>query len=216
MEQEQVTLFAQNRTLTGKKTRALRRQGITPVHVYGLEDPPLSLQAESGQVLAVLRTAGYTTPVNVRVQGEEETVTLIREIDRHPVTGDVRHVDFMRVDPKRRVEVRVPVILINQEDAEGARGGAGFVTQGTYEVTVLARPFDAPNEILADCTVLKTLESTITVADLSYPAGVEPAGDTAQNVAWVQPPRVSSEETDEAPQDPLIPESAQTSQPNPL
>ncbi len=188
---DQITLTAQTRTVTGKKTRALRRQGIMPIHVYGLADPPMSLQAEQGEVMAALRTAGYTTPVTVKVKGMKENVTLIREIDKHPVTGAVRHVDFMRVDPNRRIEVRVPVVLINQEDAEGARGGAGFVTQGVYEVTVLARPFDAPQEILADCSALETLESSVTVADLQYPADVEPSGDASQNVAWIQPPRVA-------------------------
>ena len=191
---DQIVLSAQTRTVTGKKTRALRRQGVMPIHVYGLDDPPLSLQAESSQVMIVLRSAGYTTPVSVSVDGKGETVTLIREIDKHPVTGSVRHVDFLRVDPTRRIEVRVPVILINQEDAEGARGGAGFVTQGIYEVTVMARPFEVPNEILADCTALETLESSITVADLNYPADVEPSGDANQNVAWIQPPRVIEED----------------------
>ena len=191
---DQIVLSAQTRTVTGKKTRALRRQGVMPIHVYGLDDPPLSLQAESSQVMIVLRSAGYTTPVSVSVDGKGETVTLIREIDKHPVTGSVRHVDFLRVDPTRRIEVRVPVILINQEDAEGARGGAGFVTQGIYEVPVMARPFEVPNEILADCTALETLESSITVADLNYPTDVEPSGDVNQNVAWIQPPRVIEED----------------------
>ena len=187
---DQIVLSAQARTATGKKTRALRRQGVMPIHVYGLKDPPLSLQAESSRVMAVLRSAGYTTPVSVNVDGKNETVTLVRVIDKHPVTGSVRHVDFMRVDPTVRIEVRVPVVLFNQEEAEGARGGAGFVTQGVYEVMVLARPFEVPNEIRADCSVLDSFEASITVADLVYPAGVEPAGDVNQNIAWVQPPRV--------------------------
>ena len=191
---DQIVLSAQARTATGKKTRALRRQGVTPIHVYGLADPPLSLQARSSQVIAVLRSAGYTTPVSVSVDGKNEAVTLVREIDKHPVTGSIRHVDFMRVDPTRRIEVRVPVVLFNQEEAEGARGGAGFVTQGLYEVMVLARPFDVPNEIRADCSVLETLESSITVADLVYPAGAEPSGDLNQNIAWIQPPRVVEED----------------------
>ena len=176
----QIVLSAQTRTATGKKTRALRRQGLMPIHVYGLADPPLSLQAASSQVMTVLQSAGYTTPVSVSIDGEDETVTLIREIDKHPVTGSIRHVDFMRVDPTVLIEVRVPVILFNQEEAEGARGGAGFVTQGVYEITVMARPFDVPNEIRADCSVLETLESSITVGDLNYPAGAEPSGDLNQ------------------------------------
>ena len=191
---DQIVLSAQARTATGKKTRALRRQGVTPIHVYGLADPPLSLQARSSQVIAVLRSAGYTTPVSVSVDGKNEAVTLVREIDKHPVTGSIRHVDFLRVDPTVRIEVRVPVVLFNQEEAEGARGGVGFVTQGLYEVMVLARPFDVPNEIRADCSVLETLESSITVADLVYPAGAEPSGDLNQNIAWIQPPRVVEED----------------------
>ena len=96
---DQIVLSAQTRTATGKKTRALRRQGVTPIHVYGLADPPLSLQARSSQVMAVLRSAGYTTPVSVSVDGKNEAVTLVREIDKHPVTGSIRHVDFHESRP---------------------------------------------------------------------------------------------------------------------
>lgn len=192
---EAVNLTASPRTALGKKVRALRRSGIIPLHVYGLAADPLSLQAPLVDLRVALKAAGYTTPITVKVPGGEESATLVREIARHPVTGDILHVDFLRVSRDVAVEVDVPIVLVNTEDAPGTRGGAGVVTQGLYEVTVLALPFDVPSEIEVDCSVLVDLDAVIRVEDLKLPPGVEHAGATDAQVAWIQPPRVSEEPT---------------------
>jgi large subunit ribosomal protein L25 len=189
-----VTLTATSRTATGKKNRALRRTGQVPVHLYGLLDPPQTLQASLQDVRQVLRTAGITTPVRVHVEGSPEAVALVRDIDRHPVSGDLLHVDFQRVDPDKPVETRVPLRVENASSAPGTRGGAGVVTQGLYEVTVRAKPFDIPRELVADCMKLVAFDSVIKVSDLDYPAGVEAAGNVSANVVWIQAPRVTKVE----------------------
>ena len=121
-------------------------------------------------------------------------VTLVRVVSRHPVTGDLQHVDLLRVDPAKPVEVRVPVRLINANVAPGTRGGAGVVTQGMYEVLVLAKPFDVPHELVADCSKLVSFDSAIRVADLDLPQDVAPSGNVNQQVVWIQAPRVTKVE----------------------
>ncbi len=189
-----LVLHADTRTTMGKKNRALRAQGIIPIHVYGLDDAPQSLQADQRHLISVVREAGRTTPVTVESLGGNQDVTLVRDVATHPVSGALLHVDFLRVDLTQAVEAPVPVYLINQEAAPGARGGAGFVTQGIYEVVLSARPGDIPNQLEADCSVLESLDSAVLASDLPLPDGVALAGSPDDRVAWIQPPRVIAED----------------------
>ena len=189
-----LVLKADPRTAMGKKNRALRASGIIPIHVYGLDDAPQSLQAEGRRLISVVREAGRTSPVIVETNDGSTDVTLVREIATHPVSGDVLHVDFLRVDPDQTVEAPVPVVLFNQDIAPGTRGGAGFVTQGVYEVMLAARPGNIPQSLEADCIVLETLDHAILASDLELPEGVVLASDQEERIAWIQPPRVIAED----------------------
>ena len=191
---DQITLKADVRTALGKKNRALRRQGITPIHMYGLNEDSESLQADSSDLFTVLRAAGRTTPVTLQVTGGKDTVTIVREIARHAVSGEIQHVDFQRVDVQQEVETPVPVVLSGQEDAPGTAGGAGVVTQGTFEILVRAKPFDVPNEIVVDCSGLMEIDSAITAGEVALPDGVSLAGPEDDRIAWIQTPRVTAEE----------------------
>ncbi|MBA31752.1 MAG: 50S ribosomal protein L25 [Chloroflexi bacterium] len=189
-----IVLNVENRNTFGKKNRSLRRNGITPVHVYGLKSDSLSLQANEKDLISVLKSAGRTTPVNIKNKDGEETITIVREIDRHAVSGDIQHVDFLRVDINEEVESPVPVVLINQDKAPGTAGGAGVVTQGTFEITVKAKPFDMPNELEADCSVLVDLEAAILASDIILGEGVSLSSGSDDRIAWIQPPRVIVED----------------------
>ena len=191
---DNITLSVTPRTTFGKKNRALRRTGVVPVHVYGQDQAPLAVQAGIAELRVALRAAGSTTPVTVNVAGGENAVTLVRDIAFHPVNGSILHVDFMRVNVTEAVEAVVPLVMINEEDAPGTRGGAGVVTQAIYEITVLAKPFDIPHEVEVDCSVLVDLETDIKAGDMKLPAGVELVSDADARIAWIQPPRVSTDE----------------------
>jgi large subunit ribosomal protein L25 len=98
------------------------------------------------------------------------------------------------VDVQQEVEADVPITLINEDRAPGTRGGAGVVTQGVYQVTISARPFDIPHEIQVDCIVLVDLQAEIRAKDLALPAGVTLVSDPDTRIAWIEPPRVTVEE----------------------
>ncbi len=189
-----LVLQADQRTAMGKKNRALRAQGIIPIHVYGLSDAPLALQADSRRLINVVREAGRTSPVVVETTEGTADVTLVREVATHPVSGNLLHVDFLRVDPTQTVDAPVPVVLINQDVAPGTRGGAGFVTQGVYEVVLSARPGNIPQNLEADCIVLESLDHAILASELVLPEGVTLASDPDDRIAWIQPPRVVDED----------------------
>ena len=150
----------------------------------------IALQSDTNNVLKVIQEAGRTNPVKI-IDSDKEHTTLVRNVDQHPATGELQHVDFMRVDENKAIEVEVPVVLIGE--APGTRGGAGAVTQAIYSLSVLSKPFTVPSEIQADISVLVDLETNIKRGDLVLPDGVELVGDPDIPVAWIQPPRVQEE-----------------------
>ena len=185
-----IILNTEKREIYGKKLRSLRKKGILPIHVYGPGMESIALQSETNNVLKVLQEAGRTNPVKI-IDSDMEHTTLVRNVDQHPATGELQHVDFMRVDENKAIEVEVPVVLIGE--APGTRGGAGTVTQAIYSLSVLSKPFTVPSEIQADLSVLVDLETNIKRGDLVLPDGVELVGDPDIPVAWIQPPRVQEE-----------------------
>ena len=193
----EIILKTETRKTFGKRNKSLRKNGIIPINMYGLGDS-ISLQVNEDILYKTLKEVGYTTPLKISIGGKEETYTLVRNISIHPVTDKVIHVDFLRVDLDKPIEAQVPILLINQEDAPGTRGGAGVVTQGVYEVTVLAKPLEIPSELTADCSVLEDLEMYIYSKDLDLPVGAELISDEDAQIAWIQPPRVQVTEEEMA------------------
>ena len=193
----EIILKTETRKTFGKRNKSLRKNGIIPINMYGLGDS-ISLQVNADILYKTLKEVGYTTPLKISIGGKEETYTLVRNISIHPVTDKVIHVDFLRVDLDKPIEAQVPILLINQEDAPGIRGGAGVVTQGVYEVTVLAKPLEIPPELTADCSVLEDLEMYIYSKDLDLPVGAELISDEDAQIAWIQPPRVQVTEEEMA------------------
>jgi len=191
---EEIILVTEKRNTFGKKNKSLRSTGVIPVNMYGLGDS-VSLQVNEDTLYKTLKAAGYTTPIKISIDGKDETYTLVRNIDRHPVTDALVHVDFLRVNMEKEIEVQVPVSLINQDSAPGTRGGAGVVTQGVYEVTILAKPLEIPSELQADCSILENLEMYVLAKDLDIPEGAVLTSDEDAQIAWIQPPRVQEEET---------------------
>ena len=105
---DEITIEAQPRTALGKKVRALRRTGATPIHVYGRDMDPLSLQADTRDLVHTLTEVGFTTPLTVTADGDAHFV-IVREIQRHPVSDLLLHVDFMAVSRTEPRQAAVPL-----------------------------------------------------------------------------------------------------------
>ena len=72
------------------------------------------------------------------------------------------------------------------------------MTQGTYEVTILAKPLEIPSALEADCSILIDLETYFLAKDLNIPEGAELTSDPESQIAWIQPPRVQVTEEEMA------------------
>jgi large subunit ribosomal protein L25 len=111
--------------------------------------------------------AGANAVISLDIEGARH-LSIVKEIQRHPVRRDVVHVDFLRVDAEQTVVVEVPVLVIGE--AKKVANMQGIVEQLLFKISVESRPDAIPNEITIDVSELE-LGDTITVADLQLPAG---------------------------------------------
>ena len=190
---DSLTLQAEPRAVTGKQVTALRRQGITPIHLYGKGVPSAPLQASTSVLQRVVTRAGRNVPVSVAIAGSTEThLAFIREIQRHPLTEAILHVDFYQVSLAEVMRAQVPVYLIGEAPATRTLSGTLFPALRFIEVECL--PLDLPQYVEVDVSGLETFEQAIYVSSIKLGDAVTILTDPSELIARVNPPRVVVEE----------------------
>lgn len=163
-----------------RASRRLRREGRIPAVVYGLDNEPVSVSVAWPDLRLALNTdAGINALITLDVEGEQQ-LSIVKDLQRHPVRRDVIHVDFLRVTTDQEIEVDVPLVLIG-EALEVTRAN-GMVDQTLYTLTVSAKPADVPDEIEVDVSEL-TLGDSIKVGEVTLPPGVATSNDPEDSVA---------------------------------
>jgi large subunit ribosomal protein L25 len=189
-------LAAENRSEAGKgAARRLRASGRVPAVLYGHGTKPQHLSVDARQFGQALRTdAGVNVLISLEV-GRDQHLALAKEIQRHPVKGNLIHVDFIQVRRGEKVHVQVPVHLVGE--APGAREG-GIVDQDLYQLNVEAEVTAVPEAVEADVSGLGIGE-VLRVADLKAPDGAAILDDSEASVVSVVAPTVEAEpEAEEA------------------
>lgn len=197
---ELITLNADERVALGKKTRALRRGGITPIHVYGLSKPSRALQTAEKEVLKVVQQSGKTSVVTINIGGDSEQETcLARDLDVDPRTGRLLHVDFLRVAKDRKVEVEIPIKLVNTDTAPIVRSGAVNVVLVLSKVWIKALPDELPAALEVDCGNFTKATDTVKTGDLNLPKGGSLIGSPDLRVISLQASRAARAQQGPAP-----------------
>ena len=157
-----LTLNATARSVTGRKVKRLRPEGIIPVVLYGREIVPRNAQVDVIEFEQVLHDGGNSQLVQIDLEGEQHNI-LVREIQRHPVRHNLLHADFYAVSMTETQQLSVPLITFG-----GTSMGTDFVmVQSMENVEIEALPSDIPAQIEVDVSSLESPESpSITVADL--------------------------------------------------
>lgn len=191
----EVTLTASTGRETGTRpSRRLRRENLVPGVVYGEGMDATSLAVDRKELRRALSTdAGQNALITLTVDGSKY-LTVVKEIQRHPVRREVTHVDFLTVDPDATIEVEVPIHLIGEAKEVSQNGG--ITEQRLMALRVLVKPGAIPDGIDADITDL-TLTTSITAADLPLPEGVELATDPEQAVVTAELTRAAVTGRDE-------------------
>ena len=192
---DEVQLAAEERVALGKKVKALRRSGITPIHIYGPGGPSLSLQSDTYDLVHALGVVGQTSPMTVRVGGAEHFV-MVQHVQRHPVSERLLHVDLLRVSRTQRIHASVPLHF--EGEAPGARAAGATLSEDLHELAVEALPTDIPHAIVVDLAALSDADSVIHAGDLELPTGVTMVTDPTAYIARIIVHAAVAEEEGEA------------------
>lgn len=186
----EITLVAESGREPGSSSsRRLRASGRIPGVVYGHGTDPIPVSVVAREFRqAVSGDAGLNTLLDLEIDGARH-LTLARDVQRHPVRGVVTHIDFLIVRRDEVIAADVPVNLVG--DPIEVNHGDGIVDQQLFTLAVKAKPADIPTVIDLDISGLE-IGSSIKVADISLPRGVESDTDAETVVVLGLPPRVQA------------------------
>ena len=159
-----ISLQVQNRSITGNQVRKLRRDGILPCVIYSNKLESISIEVAAGVFARVFKEAGKNHVIDVKVD-KKTYPCIVHQIDIHPVTGNIRHVDFLSVNLKEKVVASVPVVYIGESKAVKELGGVLNTTVDELEVSAL--PDSIPSEITIDISAIENFGDVIKVQDLA-------------------------------------------------
>lgn len=188
---ERYQLQSEPRDGAGKGvSRQLRMKGRLPAVLYGRRDAPVSLSVSEVEMKGILRKHAESAIVDLSIAGGATINAIVRDVQRHPASGKLIHIDLQRIrlDEKLRVEVHVHVT----GNPVGVKDQGGILEHGTRTVNVMCLPTEIPASIDVDASGLK-IHDSVKIKDIAdrYPQ-VEFLDDDETLLAGVIPPIVEA------------------------
>ncbi|MCY3818680.1 MAG: 50S ribosomal protein L25/general stress protein Ctc [Gammaproteobacteria bacterium] len=207
---EQCVLEAETRVGRGKAAvRRLRRKANrVPGVVYGGGEDTVLVEVELRLLAkAMEQQAFFSQIIQLQIDGEPEQAVL-RDLQRHPANERVLHVDFMRVQADKPIQISVPLQFLNEDNCIGVRQSGGNISHNLIEVEIMCLPAALPASIDVDVEDLD-LGQALHLSDLELPEGVTIMALASSDehdipVVSVQAPRGGLEEEEEALEDELL------------
>ncbi len=168
-QEEKLTIQGDKREVLGKGVKKLRREGILPANIFGKDFTSLSIQIKEADFKKVYQEAGETGVVYVQA-GSDTVPTLIKAVQKHPVSDAILHVDFRKINLNQKIETQVPLEFIGESPA--VKDGAVVLFQQD-EVTIEALPTNIPSGIEINLENLTEIGQDVTVSDLPKSADYE-------------------------------------------
>lgn len=184
-----LALSASPRTQTRRKgARKIRSSGRIPAIIYGRHNPPQNLEIDSKKFDELVHKAHTEIIlVDLTVEGDAKParLALVQDVQHHPLSGQILHVDLHEVKADEKVSIEVPVEAVGIPD--GVKNGGGTLEHVRFRVRVRCLPKDLPEQINVDVTNLKVGE-TLHIGEIVAPEGVEVLGDKKIPVLAVAAP----------------------------
>jgi len=193
---DEIRLTAEKRDSVGKgNARKLRAKGFIPAVLYGPEIDPASVSINTREISTLLRTTGAANKlIDLNISGEDNgRKVIIRELQRDPVTGAVKHLDLYQVSMTKKLNITVRVNLVGTP--AGVKLG-GILQQIVRDMDIACLPLDIPDKIEIDVSKLEIGDS-IHVSDISLDK-VDIMIAQQRTIATVVPPTVVKTAAEEA------------------
>ncbi len=184
----ELNLKAHARTDKGKgPARRLRMSGKVPAVLYGSDLDAQPLVVDVKDMTHALQTeAGYNVLITLQVDGADGHLAMLREVQRHPVKGNLLHIDFLKVARDVKIHANVPIHLVGE--SRGVKEG-GAVEHHLWELSIEAFPTDVPPNLEVDISRL-AIGDSIRVADIDVPAEVTVLTEPEEMIAAVVEPQM--------------------------
>jgi large subunit ribosomal protein L25 len=175
-----------------KGSKALRSTGRIPANIYGKSIAPQNLEIDSEAFIDLINSAhSEIVLVDLEVSGDSNArLALVQDVQHHPLSGEVLHVDFHEVKSDEMITIRIPVDATGE--AEGVKSGGGTLEHVLQKLRVTALPKDLPEQILVDVSAL-AVGQAIQIGQIQAPAGVTILGDKHLRVFSVAAPATEVE-----------------------
>jgi large subunit ribosomal protein L25 len=183
-----------------RQARRLRREGNVPGVLYGGGDEPVSFQVAARVLRQALAHGGAV--IDLSVEGGSASPVVLKELVRHPVSGDTVHVDLLRVRLDVKIQATVFLELTGGDDAPGVKDG-GVLESVTRELNIEALPNDIPDSLHHDVSTMQ-IGDTLTLDALRPPSTVTLTDDPETVIATLTPPRLQVESDDEIEQETAV------------
>ncbi len=191
-KKEKIKLEVEKRKVTGRQVKILRRDGLLPANIYGKKTKSLAVQADLKSFLPVLKQAGETTLVELKVAGEDKArPVLIHNVQYHPLNEQPLHADFYEVNLKEKVTTRVEIELVGESLA--VKEKIGILIQPLTEIEVEALPTDLPEKLQLEISSLKQIGDALTVGDIKAPERVTLLTEQKETLVKIDPPAKEEE-----------------------
>ena len=189
---DRVELTVAQRSVLGKKVKALRRSGITPANVYGHRIESQAVEVDTVTLAHTLKTLERNAILSLCIEGEKAVrPVIVREVRRDILNDKILHVDFYQVSLAEKMKADVPFILVGKAPAVEDLGG--ILLQGLDSIAVEALPADIPPHIEIDISSLTTFDSSVHVRDLVIDPKVHVLTEGDSVITSVAPPRKVAE-----------------------
>lgn len=189
---DKIELSATGRDVLGKKVKSLRREGITPANLYGHNVASTALQIDTDELKRALARAGKSSLVSLKVDGgKRPRMVIFRDVQRHPLTRSLLHVDLYQVRMEEKIKIAVSLAFINEAPAIRDRGG--ILVQNMSSIEVECLPADMPHSFEVDLSILEEIDQAIHVKDLSVADSVTILTDGEQSIVQISRSKVEVE-----------------------
>ena len=189
---EDLTIQATKRDILGKKTRFLRRQGITPTHLFGHGLESLHLQCDTAELKRIIAQAGTTRLIALEIDADKQPRSVfIREIQRDEIKEQLLHVDFYQVRKSEKIKSDIPIVLVGEAPAMQLKGR--MLTHTLTNLSIECLPDKLPPQIEVDLSPLEEIEQAIYVRDITLSPDITVFTDPDQMVVKVIEARVVEE-----------------------
>ena len=171
----------------------LRAAGRVPATIYGRQAAPQNLEVNSKELADLLNhsvSENLLVDLTVEKDARSKRLALVQEVQHHPLTRKVTHVDFHEVAETEKVTIFVPVETTGEP--AGVKTGGGTLEHILHKLKVRCLPKDLPEQITLDVSALE-IGKSIHLGEIVPPAGVEIMGEKSRTVVAVAAPRAEEE-----------------------